>query len=166
MTARRRMLIPVSLPEAPCFLPWLGGKVAEQGTWGGQGELRALGGWVQEGRCAQTLHGPCRYLWPPWACPAHEHAAGHPCPEPVSLQTSFPAGTGERVRSQIFFGMQIAVTRNLPKLMPAKGDTCPDLPQQLGPRLGLASSQRMLLQCLQNTQKARDFPGVCCCSRG
>lgn len=45
---------------------------------------------------------------PPWTlqvpvasmvCPAHEHAAGYPCPELVSLQTSFPAGTGARVRS-------------------------------------------------------------------
>lgn len=122
---------------------------------------------MQEGRRAQTFHGPCRYLWLPWFAQPMSMLLGTPalslCPsKPPSLQGP------ERGSAQlaVFFGMQIAVTRNLPKLMPAKGNTCPDLPQQLGPRLGLASSQRMLLQCLQNTQKARDFPGVCCCSRG
>lgn len=50
--------------------------------------------------------------------------------------------------------------RELPKTDAfGKENTCPAPVQQLRPCLGLASGQRLLLLYLQNTQRARDFPG-------
>lgn len=171
MTSCRWMLIPLSLPEAPCFLSWLGGKVTEQGTWGGQGELGGSGRMdAGEEKCTDppwAVQVPVASVGLPSPCPWPEHAAGYPCPELVPLQTSFPAATGGRVCSACCFLWDANCSdQKLAKTDACKENTCPDLPQQLGPCLGLASSQRMLLQCLENTQKARDFPGVCCCSRG
>lgn len=83
-----------------------------------------------------------------------------PASSPIHLPWT-DGSEGLSAQPATFFRAQIAATRDLPKSDACGGNVCPDPPQQLRPYLGLASGQRMLLQCLENTQRARDFPGAC-----